>query len=206
MQNKPKFKKSQVNESNVIERDYELLDTWWSGKKQSQTNPNKAKFKKAKMNVTSYITKDYENKTPIRAPKKQSQTSKRQKTMQTLLPQRIMKKTAFSVYYKTNPNKPNFRGKKMLPPLMINTRRNPLGYYPDWRFFAVDLGPNLSCFVGLLFAPGPIFSEKKQQVREIPDKAGAGVCRFVYIRKPLYFCQGQGIISADFRLIIEKNK
>jgi hypothetical protein len=48
----------------------------------------------------------YENKTPIRAPKKQSQTSKRQKTMQPPLPQRIMKKTAPLGSGKTNPNKP----------------------------------------------------------------------------------------------------
>jgi hypothetical protein len=49
----------------------------------------------------------YENKSPIRAPKKQSQTSKRQKTMQTSLPQGIMKKTALSASDKTKPNKPN---------------------------------------------------------------------------------------------------
>jgi len=77
------------------------------GKKQSQTNPNKANFKKAKMNVNKVLAKNYVNIPPIWAPKKQSQTSKRQKSMQTSLPQRIMKKTAFSDPDKTNPNKPN---------------------------------------------------------------------------------------------------
>jgi hypothetical protein len=57
------------------------------------------------MNVTSIITKGYENKSPIRAPKKQSQIPKRQKPMQTSLPQRIMKKTVLSGSDKTNPNK-----------------------------------------------------------------------------------------------------
>jgi hypothetical protein len=71
--------------------------------KQSQTKPIKANLKKAKMNVTNYITMDYENKSPIWAPKKQSQFSKRQKPMQTLLPQRIMENTALSGYEKTNP-------------------------------------------------------------------------------------------------------
>ncbi|MHC4642032.1 MAG: hypothetical protein ACYS32_10330 [Planctomycetota bacterium] len=61
MQNKANFRKSQMNINKVLRKDYEKKDTWWSGKKQSQTNPNKAKFKKAKMNVTSYITKKYEN-------------------------------------------------------------------------------------------------------------------------------------------------
>jgi hypothetical protein len=43
-------------------------------------------------------------------------------------------------------------------------------------------------------------------LQEIPDKAAAGLCRFVYIRKPLYFCQEQRIISADFGLRIENNR
>jgi hypothetical protein len=83
------------------------MDTWSSGKKQSQTNPNEPKFKKAKMNLNFYSTGGYENKPPIRAPKKQSQISKRQKPMQTSLPQRIMKNTALSGSGKTKPNKPN---------------------------------------------------------------------------------------------------
>ena len=121
MQNKAKFRKVKLNVNKVLTKDYEKKTLGERGKKQSQTNPNKPKFKKAKMNITSYITKGYENKTPIRAPKKQSQISKRQKTMQTSLPKRIMKITAFSGSDKTNPiqsqTKPikaNFRGKKML--------------------------------------------------------------------------------------------
>ncbi len=163
MQNKAKFRKSQMNISNLITKYYDKKDTWWDGKKQSQTNPNKPKFKKAKMNVTSIITKGYENKPPILAPKKQSQISKRQKPMQTSLPQRIMKKTAFSGSDKTNPNKPNLsrrslwrrrnqtqflsaisvagRRQKMLPRLKTNTRPNPLGHYADWRLFAGEI-PN----------------------------------------------------------------
>ncbi len=103
MQNKAKFRKSQVNVNKVLTKDYEKRTLGERGKKQSQTNPNKAKFKKAKMNVTSILTVGYENKPPIRAPKKQSQTSKRQKPIQTSLPQRIMKNTAISASEKTNP-------------------------------------------------------------------------------------------------------
>jgi hypothetical protein len=113
MQNEPKFRKSQMTVNNVLTKDYDKKTLGERGKKQSQTNPNKAKFKKAKMNVTSIITKGYENKPPIRAPKKQSQTSKCKKTMQPVLPQRIMKNIAISASDKTNPIKPNFRGKKI---------------------------------------------------------------------------------------------
>jgi len=109
MQNKAKFRKVKLNVNKVITKDYDKMDTWSIGTKQSQTNPNKAKLKKAKMNVTSILTVGYENKPPIRAPKKQSQISKRQKTMQTSLLQRIMKKTALSSPDKTKPNKPNFK-------------------------------------------------------------------------------------------------
>ena len=40
MQNKAKFRKSQMNVNNVLTKDYEKKDTWSRGKKQSQTNPN----------------------------------------------------------------------------------------------------------------------------------------------------------------------
>jgi len=130
MQNEPKFPKSQMIVNKVLTRDYDKMDTWSSGKKQSQTNPNKAKFKKAKMNVTSILTVGYENKSPIRAPKKQSQTSKRQKSMQPSLPQRIMKKPRFRPTTKqtqTNPIKANFRGKKMLPKARAGVIVEPAG-------------------------------------------------------------------------------
>jgi len=123
-----------LNVNIVLTKDYEQMDTWSRGKKQSQTNPNKAKSKKAKMNVTSYITTNYENKTPIRAPKKQSQISKRQKTIQPSLPQGIMKKTAISAFGKTNPNKPNqtqFQSQYMLPRMTITPRRGPFAYEAD---------------------------------------------------------------------------
>jgi hypothetical protein len=149
MQNEPNFRKSQMNVNKVLTKNYEKMDTWWSGKKQSQTNPNKAKSKKAKMNVTSALTKGYENKPPIWAPKKQSQISKRQKPMQTSLQQRIMKNTAFSGSDKTNPNKPNAcpplrlagQSQYILLRMPINPRRNPLDSYADWRLFAGEI-PN----------------------------------------------------------------
>ena len=107
LQNKANFRKTQMNVNKVLTMDYAKKTLGERGKKQSQTNPNKAKFKKAKMNVTSILTVGYENKSPIRAPKKQSQISKRQKTIQPSLLQRIMKISELSASDKTNPNKPN---------------------------------------------------------------------------------------------------
>ncbi len=110
MQNKAKFRKSQMSVTNLLTRDYDKMDTWSIRKKQSQTNPNKAKFKKDKMNVTSILTVGYENKPPIWAQKKQSQTSKRQKPMQTSLSKRIMKETRFWVGKNKPKTNPTCRG------------------------------------------------------------------------------------------------
>jgi len=44
MQNKAKFRKSQVSVTAFITRNYDQMDTWSIRKKQSQTNPNKANF------------------------------------------------------------------------------------------------------------------------------------------------------------------
>ncbi len=61
MQNKAKFPKSQMNVINVITKEYEKKDTWWSGKKQSQTKPNKANLLNAQTNVNKVSTKNYEH-------------------------------------------------------------------------------------------------------------------------------------------------
>ena len=42
MQNEPNFRKSQMNVNKVLTKDYEKMDTWWSGKNEPKTNPIKA--------------------------------------------------------------------------------------------------------------------------------------------------------------------
>ena len=63
MQNEPNFRKSQVNVTTLLTRNYEQMDTWSIRKKQSQTNPNKPK--------TNTILA---NKTPERTQFKPKQT------------------------------------------------------------------------------------------------------------------------------------
>ena len=62
MQNKAKFRKSQMNVNKVLTKDYEKKTLSERGKKQSQTNPNKANLLNAQMNVNKVLIKDYENK------------------------------------------------------------------------------------------------------------------------------------------------
>ncbi len=64
--NKANFRKSQVNVTSLITKDYENKSNWTLGENkpnskpiQTQTNPIKANFRKAQMNVNSLITKDY---------------------------------------------------------------------------------------------------------------------------------------------------
>jgi len=160
---------------------------------------NKANFRKVKLNVNQVLTTDYvQMDTWSRGKTKpiQSQSKPIQSQLKPILCQNKPN---------SNPIQTQFQSQKMLLRMTIKPRRDPLGNCPDWRFFAVDQGPNLSCFEGPLWSPGLILSEKKPQLPEIPDKAGAGLCRFVYIRKALHLFQEQGIITVDFRLRIEKN-
>ncbi len=59
LQNEPKFRKVKLNVNKVLTKDYDQLDTWSIGKKQSQTKPIKANLQKAKMNVNKVSTKNY---------------------------------------------------------------------------------------------------------------------------------------------------
>jgi hypothetical protein len=166
LQNEPKFRKVKLNVNKVLTSDYEQLDTWSIRKNEPKRTQNEPKFKKVKMNVTPIITVDYENKSNWAICENEA---------------------------KTNPIQTQFNpisAPKMLPRMKINTRPNTLAHYPGFRFFAADHGPNLSCFEDILFALGLIFSEKNQQLREIPDKAGAALCRFVYIKKILASLSG----------------
>ncbi len=45
MQNKPNFRKSQMNVTSLITADYEKKDTWWSGKNKPNSNPIQTQFK-----------------------------------------------------------------------------------------------------------------------------------------------------------------
>ena len=187
MQNKAKFRKSQMNVSTIITRGYKNKTRLRPPKKQSQTNPNKANYKKAEMNVTSYITVGYENKPPIWAPKKQSQFPKRQKPMQTYLPQRIMKKTAISGSDKTKPNKPNL-SRRSLWRSRIKANIMPKQTLFQTAYLLIDRArPE---FLNFLL--------KKPQIPKITYKAGACLCRFVYKIISLNLRQGQAIIKADF--------
>jgi len=108
MQNKAKFQKSRMNVNNVLTKRYDKLDTWSSGKKQSQTNPNKAKSRKAKMNVTFIITKVYENKSPFWGQKKQSQFSLTTKTNAILFDAKDYEKNRAFVFGQNKPKQTQF--------------------------------------------------------------------------------------------------
>jgi|GEM_PF-3352471 len=45
MQNKANFRKSQMNASDLLIREYEQMDTWWSGKNKPKTNPIQTQYK-----------------------------------------------------------------------------------------------------------------------------------------------------------------
>ncbi len=62
MQNKPNFRKSQMNVNPYNTTDYENISDWTLGENKPNSNPIKPNFRKAKMNINSFITKDYRKK------------------------------------------------------------------------------------------------------------------------------------------------
>jgi 4-diphosphocytidyl-2-C-methyl-D-erythritol kinase len=61
MQNKANFRKSQMNVSPVITREYKNNSNWTLGENKPNSKPIKANFQKGKMNVNKVLTRDYEN-------------------------------------------------------------------------------------------------------------------------------------------------
>ncbi len=62
MQNKPNFRKSQMNVNIYNTRDYERKRDWTLGENKPNSNPIKPNLRKAKMNVNLTLTKDYRKK------------------------------------------------------------------------------------------------------------------------------------------------
>ncbi len=69
MQNKPNFRKSQMNLNLYNTTDYENKSNWTLGENKPNSNPIKANFQKAQMNVNSLITKDYRKNDAFAVPK-----------------------------------------------------------------------------------------------------------------------------------------
>ncbi len=59
MQNKPNFRKAQMNVNSLITMNYENISDWTIGQSKPNSNPIKPNCKKAKMNVNLTLTKDY---------------------------------------------------------------------------------------------------------------------------------------------------
>ncbi len=62
MQNKPNFRKSQMNVYPYNTRDYENKSNWTIGQNKPNSNPNKPNFQNAQMNINLTLTKDYRKK------------------------------------------------------------------------------------------------------------------------------------------------
>jgi len=66
MQNKPNFRKSQMNSNLYNTRDYENKWQRTLGENKPNSNPIKANFRKGEMNLNVYFKRDYENDTSRR--------------------------------------------------------------------------------------------------------------------------------------------
>ncbi len=62
MQNKPNFRKAQMNVNSLITMKYENISDWIFGQNKPNSNPIKPNFQKAQMNVNLYFIEDYRKK------------------------------------------------------------------------------------------------------------------------------------------------
>jgi hypothetical protein len=136
-QNKPNFRKSQVNVTDLLKRNYEQMDTWSIRKKQSQTNPNKAKTNPILANKTPERTQFKPKQTQL-SPTHNSQIYpiSHQRTMnneqRTNIKQTQFKPNLSCRSLWRSRNKPNFGGKYMLlikAPLEVVAITIITGYY-----------------------------------------------------------------------------
>ena len=51
LQNEPKFRKNQMNVTDLLTRNYDQMDTWSIGKNEPKTNPNEPKTNPIKANI-----------------------------------------------------------------------------------------------------------------------------------------------------------
>ncbi len=68
--NKPNFRKSQMNLTNVLTKDYENKDTWWSGKNKPNSNPIQSQSNPIKANLKQKQTQFKPKTNPIPSPPK----------------------------------------------------------------------------------------------------------------------------------------
>ena len=74
LQNEPNFQKGQMNVNKVLTMNYEKKDTWWTGKKRTQTNPNEPNLPKAQNERNLFSHKGLSEYLHLWSPAKQTQT------------------------------------------------------------------------------------------------------------------------------------
>jgi len=112
MQNKPNFRKSQMNVNPYNTMDYENKHNWTLGQNKPNSNPIKPNLLKAQMNVKSLITKDYRKKDDFAVRKNKANSNPISEgpkmSANVYVIEDYENETAFRPK-KTNPNKPNFK-------------------------------------------------------------------------------------------------
>jgi len=113
MQNKPNFRKSQMNVNIYNTTDYENIANWTIGQNKPNSNPIKPNFQKAQMNVNLTLTKDYRKKDDfvVRINKPNSNPiSEKHKMNANAFSQKDYENETALRPRKTNPIKPNSCG------------------------------------------------------------------------------------------------
>ncbi len=112
MQNKPNFRKSQMNANLYNTTDYENKWPWRVRKNKPNSNPIKPNFRRAKMNINSITTKDYRKNDDFKVRKNKPNSNpiyqRVKMSANIFVTKDYENETAFRPK-KTNPNKANFK-------------------------------------------------------------------------------------------------
>jgi hypothetical protein len=108
MQNKPNFRKSQMNVNIYNTTDYENETAFRRGKNKPNSNPIKPNFQKAQMNANSLITKDYRKNNDFAVRKNKPNFRNAQNERKLNFNKGLQKKRCFSVQ-KNKPKQTQFQ-------------------------------------------------------------------------------------------------
>jgi hypothetical protein len=109
MQNKANFRKSQMNVSPVITREYKNNSNWTLGENKPNSKPIKANLLNAQINVCAVLTRDYENKSNWAICENKANIKPKQSQTKPIYEKAKMNVT--SIITKGYENKPRFRAK-----------------------------------------------------------------------------------------------
>ncbi len=142
MQNKPNFRKSQMNVSNIITRNYEIIIPLAGQKNKPNSNPIKPICHRAQMNINLTLTKDYRKKDDFAVRKNKPNSnpiSKKLKMNANAFSQKDYENISRWRLKKNKPKQSQWIGNEFKSPISPKLTNRPIYQRPYLYYTAADL-------------------------------------------------------------------